>query len=249
MKQLLYLLLPAVLLAGCKTQNLVVEDRDTERFQHRVMDSAFLYCADYEYRIAKDDKISMSIWGHDNLSIGSLFGIYNSNEVYGKWVMVDARGYITLPKLGEFRIQGMSVTEAKDSLRRLYARWIVNPVIEVKVLNKEITILGELRNPGKYNVERDMNSLFDLIARAGDFEMYADRRRVKIIRQRGTVVRMINVDLTHADNYLNRNIQLVPGDLVVVPSKKSKDFEKRISAIIPIASSTTAAAIMIGTLL
>jgi polysaccharide biosynthesis/export protein len=249
MKTTVFLVLPIFFLFSCKTQNLAVERKSETRFQHQVVDSAFLYCADYEYRVCKDDKVSMSIWGHDDLSIGSLFGIYNSNEVYGKWVMVDNRGNITLPKAGEFHIQGMSLTEAKDSLKKIYKKWLVNPVIEVKVLNKEITILGELKNPGKYTVEKDMNSLFDMIARAGDFEMYANKKAVKIIRQLGTEVKMINVDITHADNFLNRNIQLLPGDLVVVPSKKSKDFEKRISAIIPIASSTTAVGILLKSFL
>ncbi len=249
MKTILITLIAMVLLASCKTQNLMVTSKKDTHYQHQVLDSEFLYCAEYEYRIGKDDKISMSMWGHDDMSVGSLFGIYNSNEVYGKWVMVDASGRITLPKLGDFHIQGMTVTEAKDSLRRLYSKWIVNPVIEVKVLNKEITILGELKTPGKYLVEKDMNSLLDIIARAGDFEPYADKRSVKIIRQSAIGVKMINVDLTKADNYFNRNLLLHPGDLVIVPSKKSKDFEKRISAIIPIASSTTAAAILATTFL
>ncbi len=248
MKHWIYLLPLLCLLSACKTQNLMVQDKADTRYQHKQPDTAFVFNEHYQYRVHKDDKISMSIWGHDELSVGSLFGIYNSNEVYGKWVMVDDRGEITLPKIGQFHIQGMTLIEAKDSLRKLYGRWLVNPVIELKTLNKEITILGELKNPGKYVMERDMNSLFDVIAKAGDFEMYANKKAIKIIRQEGAGVRMVNVDLTRSDNYLNRNILLFPGDLVVVPSKKSKDFEKRIAAIIPIASSTTAAAILIGLL-
>lgn len=249
MKYIAYFLLYITALSSCKTHNLLVEKKGESRFQHQKPDSAFLYDESYEYRIVKDDKISMSVWGHDDLSIGSLFGIYNSNEVYGKWVMVDNKGQITLPKVGYFHIQGLTVMQAKDSLQKVYAKWLVNPVIEVKVLNKEITILGELKNPGKYLVEKDMTSLFDIIARAGDFEPYANKKTIKVVRQFGKEVKMINVDITKADNYLNRNIQLHPGDVVVVPSKKSKDFEKRISTIIPLASSATAAAIVIGTIL
>lgn len=242
-------LLLVFLFAACKTQNLVVEKKKDERFQHIVQDSAFTYEENYEYRVRKDDKISMSVWGHDDLSIGSLFGIYNSNEVYGKWVMVNNAGNITLPKIGDFNIMGLTLSEAKDSLKRIYGKWLVNPVIEVKVLNKEITVLGELRNPGKYIVDRDMNSVFDLVAMAGGFEEYASKTNIKVIRQWGKQVKMINVDLTIAGNYLNRNIQLHPGDVLVVPSKKSKDFDKRVATIIPFASSATAAAVLIKTFL
>lgn len=251
MKRLIYFFsaIAVLLLASCKTQNLVVQEKSNTRFQHEQPDSAFLFDQQYEYRIRKDDKVSVSFWGNDDLSVGSVYGIYNSNEVYGKWLLVDARGNITLPRLGNFRVEGRSVVELEDSLVVAYKKWLVNPVIEVKVLNKEITILGELRNPGKYVVERDNNTLLDLVSLAGGYEFYANLRSIKVTRQQGDSVKMVNVDLTRGEDYLNRNIQLHPGDLVVVPSKKNKEFDKRISTIIPLASSTTAAAIVVGTFL
>lgn len=251
MKHPVYLFIMAMIaiMASCKTQNLMVQHKKNIRFQHKLPDSAFLFDEHYEYRIHKDDKISVSFWGHDDLSVGSVYGIYNSNEVYGKWLMVDNRGQITLPRIGNFRIQGLSVIEAKDTLATVFKKWIVNPVIEVKVLNKQITILGELRNPGKYVVEKDNNTLLDLVSMAGGYEFYANLKSVKIIRQEGAAVKMVNVDLTSGEDYLKRNIQLHPGDLVVVPSKKNKEFDKRIATIIPLASSTTAAAVVIGTFL
>jgi polysaccharide export outer membrane protein len=225
------------------------ERKEDVRYQHVYSDSVFMYKPDYEYRIRKDDKITMSIWDHDDLSIGSLYGIYNSNEVYGKWVLVDANGQVTLPRIGNFSIGGMTVIEAKDSLAKLYGKWIVNPIIEVKVINKEINVLGEVKTPGKFVVDKDNNTIFDIVARAGDFDFYANKKCVKIIRQDGASVKMINVDLTHADNYLNRNIQVLPGDMVIVPSKKNKEFDKRISTIIPIVSSISALALMLGLVL
>lgn len=225
------------------------EHKDDVRYQHVYSDSVFMYKPDYQYRIRKDDKITMSIWDHDDLSIGSLYGIYNSNEVYGKWVLVDANGQVTLPRIGNFTIGGMTVIEAKDSLAKLYGKWIVNPIIEVKVINKEINVLGEVKTPGKFVVDKDNNTIFDIVARAGDFDFYANKKCVKIIRQDGASVKMINVDLTHADNYLNRNIQVLPGDMVIVPSKKNKEFDKRISTIIPIVSSISALALMLGLVL
>lgn len=249
MKNLLYILLLVIGLAACKPQNLVVEAKKDMRYQHVDSDSVFMFKPNYEYRIRKDDKITMSIWDHDDLSVGSLFGIYNSNEVYGKWVLVDARGQVTLPRIGNFTIEGMTVIEAKDSLAKLYGKWVVNPIIEVKVINKEINVLGEVKTPGKFVVDKDNNTIFDIVARAGDFDFYANKKCVKIIRQDGLSVKMINVDLTHADNYLNRNIQVLPGDMVIVPSKKNKEFDKRISTIIPIVSSISALALMLGLVL
>jgi polysaccharide export outer membrane protein len=251
MKRLEQLIFLAVLLAGfasCKTQNLLAEKKEDAKFQHIQTDSAFLYNSNYEYRVRKDDKISVSFWNHDDLSVGSIYGIYNSNEVYGKWLLVDAKGNITLPRIGNFKIEGMTVIEAENILTGYYKKWIVDPVIEVKVLNKEITIIGELKNPGKYVVEKDNNTLLDVVSMAGGYDFYANLKSIKIIRQQQDSVKMMNVDLTDASDYLKRNIQIFPGDLVVVPSKKYKEFDKRIATIIPLASTTTAVAILLGAL-
>lgn len=245
----MYLFAAAGLLSACKTQNLAVQPAAEQRYQHEQPDSAFLFNEQYEYHIRRDDKVSVSFWGNDDLSVGSVYGIYNSNEVYGKWLLVDVRGNITLPRLGNYHVEGKSVVELEDTLTTLYKTWIRNPVIEVKVLNKDITILGELRNPGKYVVEKDNNTLLDLVSMAGGYEFYANLTAIKIIRQEGSTVRMVNVDLTCSTDFLKRNIQLHPGDLVIVPSRKNKEFDKRISTIIPLASSTTAAAVMISTFL
>lgn len=234
------------LLTGCKTQNLFEQKKKEIVYQHEVPDSVFLYNGNYEYVIRRDDKISFSFWNHDDLSVGSIYGIYNSNEVYGKWLLVDAKGNITLPVIGNFHIEGLTIVEAEDTLVKLFKPTVVNPVIEVRVLNKEITVLGELRTPGKYTVDRENNNLMEIIAMAGGYEFYANLKLVKVIRQKGSSVRMVNIDLTNNSNYFLSNIQLHPGDLVIIPSKKCKEFDKRISTIIPLASSTTAAAILLG---
>ena len=230
---------------SCKTQNLLVEKRAKQEGVN-VLDSTFSYDPAYEHSIRKDDKLSISVWGQDELSVGSVYGIYNSNEVYGKWLLVDQRGNIELPKFGSFHVEGYTLPELKDSLRNIYQRWILTPVVDVKVLNKEITILGEVRNPTVIHVDKDRNSLLEMISKTGGFEFYANLRHVKVLRQQGEHVHVADIDLTHSGNYLAKNIQLHPGDIVIVPSKRYKTFDKRISTIIPFTSTITAAAILMS---
>jgi len=120
--------------------------------------------------------------------------------------------------------------------------------VDVKVLNKEIAVMGEVRNPAVIQVDKDQNTLLELVSKAGGFEMYANLKLIKILRQEGENVRVTNIDLTRMKDVPNQNIVLHPGDYVIVPSKKSKDFDKRISTIIPFATVTSAAAILIGLL-
>lgn len=238
------LTLAAAMMSSCKTQNLLSGNRS----QKVQLDSVFRFNPGYEHIIRKDDKISISVWGQDELSVGSSYGIYNSNEVYGKWLLVDQNGNIELPRYGTFRVEGLRVTELKTTLKGIFGKWIVNPIVDVKVLNKEITVLGEVRNPAVVTVDKDRNSLLEVISKTGGFEFYANLKHVKILRQDGPHVHIANIDLTRSDNVLATNIQLYPGDYVIVPSRKTKVFDKRISTIIPFATTATAAAILLGAL-
>ncbi|MBL0745836.1 polysaccharide biosynthesis/export family protein [Chryseolinea lacunae] len=248
MKNQIFLLLAlAVLMASCKTQNLFEQTRHQREAAQAAADTVFRFNPHYQYTLRKDDKVSISVWGQDELSVGSEYGIYNSNEVYGKWLLVDLYGNVVLPKFGTFHVAGYTLPQLKDTLQNLYRKWIVKPVVDVKVLNKFITVMGEVRNPTAVQVDKDHNTLLDLISRTGGFEFYADLKRIKVLRQEGENVRVTNLDLTRAEEYLSKNIQLHPGDVVIVPSKHYKTFDKRISTIIPFTSTMTAAAILIGT--
>ena len=234
-----------LLLDSCKTQNLFHFSPEKENEEIK-LDSIFRYRADYQHIIEIDNKVNISVWGQDELSIGSVYGIYNSNEVYGKWLMVDANGNIEIPKIGTMMVKGMTLPMLKDSIKSLISQWIADPIVDVKVMNKEITLLGEFRNPAVIHVDKDNNSLLELVAKAGGFEYYANLKSIKVLRQDGPKVKIANIDLTIASDEGARNIQLRPGDIIIAPSKKNKEFDKRISTIIPIATSATSAAILIG---
>ena len=238
--KLLVLFTLLIFFTSCKTQNIFES-------KMAINDSlAFRYDADYQYKIRKDDKISISVWGDEELSVGSIYGIYNSNEVYGKWLMVDVNGNIEIPKIGTKNVLNKTVPELKDEIKTNLKKWLVNPVIDVKVLNKEITVLGEVKSPNVIKIDVDNVNLLQIISKAGGFDSYANIKKVKILRQEGENVRVTNLDLTTDADILNTNIMLHPGDIVIVPSKKNKEFDKRISVIIPFTTAISAAAIIIG---
>lgn len=240
MKKILITLAIVLLFTSCRTYNLIENKTGP-------MDKAvFSYDANYQYKIRKDDKISISVWGEDNLSVGSVYGIYNSNEVYGKWLLVDINGNIEVPRIGTKNVLGKTIPELKEEIKNEMTKWLVTPIVDVKVLNKEITILGEVRNPNTIQVDKDKNNLFEMISKTGGFDFYANLKAIKILRQEGENVKVTNIDLTKSDDILNTNILLHPGDIVIVPSKKNKEFDKRISTIIPFTTTVSAAAIIMG---
>ena len=245
MKKLILLILTStLLLSSCKTSNLFI-DKEASNYVED-LDSIFINNNDYQYHIRKDDKITISLWGQNELSVGSTYGIYNSNEVYGKWLMVDANGNIEIPKIGTFNVENMTIITLKDSLKERYKEWIKNPVVDLKVLNREITVLGEVRDPQTINIDKERNTLLDMIARCKGFDAYANMKYIKVFRQVNEDVYVANINLEEKGNHLMKNINLYPGDVVIVPSKKYKEFDKRISTIIPFTTTLTAAAIFMG---
>jgi polysaccharide export outer membrane protein len=204
------MLLLCMSICSCRTQNIFV----TAKTANDSIPQPFILPQHVQYRIQKDDKVSISLWDHDDLSVGSIYGIYNSNEVYGKWLLVDVRGEISIPKYGNLHIEGMTVVEAEDTLRGIYGTWVVNPIVEVKVLNKEVTVIGEVKSPGKFTLDEDNTTLIEMIARAGDFDFYADKKQVQVMRINGDRSEKTTLNLTDGNNFPLTNIRILPGDII-----------------------------------
>ena len=241
---LLFILISASLISSCTTMNLLSEELKEEDMTS-VEEKLFRFDPDYQYTIRKDDKISISVWKQSELSVGSSYGIYNSNEVYGKWLMVDANGKIEVPKIGTQYVEHLTMPELKEMIKDSLSDLLVNPIVDVKVLNREISLLGEFRDPASVPVDKEKNYLLDLVAQVGGFEFYANLKEIKVLRQIGEDTQVINLDLSKNGDYKYKNIPLYPGDIVIAPSKSFKAFDRRISNIIPFTSALTAAALFL----
>jgi polysaccharide export outer membrane protein len=184
-----------------------------------------------------DDKITISVWEHEELSVGSVHTIYNVSEEVGKWLLIDANGEVQLPMIGKIKLGGLTVSEAVDNLRKEYGKTIQKPIVNIKVLNNQITILGEVQKPGLYIFSTDNIKLTDVVGRASGFTDYAKTRSIKIIRSKES----FTIDLT---NIAFNETKVIPGDVIYIPPAGSKKFDRLTSKLIPIASLLTAIALV-----
>lgn len=220
-------------LFSCSTQQLLMSENHADIIDLLPKDSA------YQHRIQVDDKLSLSIWNHDDLSIGSVFSIYNSNEAFGKWVLIDEDGNAQLPKIGEVHLEGLTCIEAADTLERLYAKHIKDPIIVAKVLNRHVTVLGEVRMPGYIILEEEQVNLMDVIGKAQGFSDYADLSSVRLVRGNKSYY----LDLQELESVFYHNIIVHSGDILIVSSKKGKSLDQKAPTLIPFASALTAIAV------
>ncbi|GAB3635210.1 hypothetical protein GCM10027422_08000 [Hymenobacter arcticus] len=222
-------LLVLSLLSSC-TQNLFQTKRSTP------WSTALAVGPDYQYRLRKDDKISISVWDHEELSVGSIYSLYSVNETDGKWTLVDAAGNLNMPKVGAYHVEGLTIAQAEEQLEQVLGKWVVNPQITLKVLNLQVTVLGEVNAPGNQRIDKEHNTLIEVLGKAGDFGVYGDKRHVKVLRQNAQGTKTTEIDLTQLNGFEQDNITILPGDVVYVPSKSGKQFDRKSPSVLGIAS-------------
>ncbi len=192
-----------------------------------------------EKMLEAGDKISLSIWGHDELSIGSIHTVYNSPDesASGKWVMIDANGEVNLPQIGKVKLEGMTIANAEKQLKEIYSKQIQNPILSLRILSNQVTVLGEVQRPGTYVFHTDYTRLVDMIGKANGFTDYAKTTEIKIIRGTET----IKVDLTSA---ASNEMTVLPRDVIYIPPGRNKAFDRFAAKMIPLASLLTALALV-----
>ena len=193
-----------------------------------------------EKALKPDDKIMVSVWDHDDLSVGNLQSVVSLQEEYGKWVMIDSKGEVNLPQIGTVKLQGLNVREATLLLEKTYSQFIQKPNVNIRVLSNQVTILGEVRSQGNYIFSSDNIRLTDLIGKAQGFTDYARTKNIQIVRGE----KQFKVDLTNSYNVANHDVIIYPGDVVYVPSSGNKGFDRFSSKLIPVASLLTAIALL-----
>lgn len=183
------------------------------------------------------DKISLSVWGHDELSVGSVHSVYGIPEEAGKWLQIDENGNVNFPQIGKVKMDGMTLLKAEEKLVELYSQYIQKPILNLRLLSNQVTVLGEVRSPGNYVFHTDQVRLVDIIGKANGFTDYAKTTDIKIIRG----IETINVDLTKT---VNNEIMVTSKDVIYVAPGRNKSFDRVASKLIPLASLLTALALV-----
>ena len=237
MKAPIYIIL-IIFLTSCKTINLFQSNGDALKdiVLFEILEK------NYEHKLAPDDKVSLSIWNHDDLSIGSVYSIYNTNESFGKWILIKHDSTASIPFIGRMNLVGFTVAQAESIIIDSLKTYIKNPIIEIKILNKEVTVLGEVKSPGNYLLEKESNTLIECIGKAQGLNFYADTKRIQIIRDDIPYI----IDLTQLESFNKKNIYLKANDIIYIPSKKGKKLALKSPVLIPFATLLTSIGVFIS---
>jgi len=136
-------------------------------------------------------------------------GAVSSNQV------VDDDGMVNLAYIDKVKIVGMDCSAAQRLIENRYkeAKIFTNPTITVTVTAQRfVNITGEIKGGGRVAYLPDM-TLMTGIAAAGGFTDFADKKRVKFVREGRVVV----IDTTKISKDPSKDVRVLPGDQIYVP--------------------------------
>jgi polysaccharide export outer membrane protein len=97
--------------------------------------------------------------------------------------MVDKRGMITLPYVGEFLAAGLTLREMELFLGKQLERFVKAPIVKVRFLNHYVNVLGDVGAASQVSMNNERITLFDVLARTGDLKSTAIRSNILVIRE------------------------------------------------------------------
>ncbi len=159
-----------------------------------------------EYKVGPEDVLQIHVWGDEQLS---------------PQVVVRPDGKISLPLVGEIMCAGRSVEEVRLEIERKVKTYVPDTPVSVMVLqvnSPKVYIIGKVNSPGMYIMGHHM-SLTQALALAQGFNPFAETDSVLLIRGSGTnqITYTYDYDDLARGRDLMQNVQLLPGDTIVVP--------------------------------
>ena len=161
--------------------------------------------------------------------------VFNEDQLTNKYT-VDTDGSITFPLIGRFAVGGKTTRQIEEDLTKaLQPDWLKRAQISVEVAqyrSRSIYVLGEVRQPGRYNIEGPM-TLLEVIANAGSTTPMASNQVIVQRYKEGlpaavsapatpgdarwAEVTRINLDEMR-EGKLSANLLLQDSDIILVPA-------------------------------
>ena len=212
MKNLIYYLILLLTMFSCKPkENMVYMEKEKNIAESKINQAVF-----YGAHIQSGDVLDIKVTAFDENAVRP-FNLYSMNnststgQVNGQTAqlapqgyLVDNEGFIYFPVLGKLYIKGMTLAQLRADLEKRLLAYLTDPLVSIKQLNFNITVLGEVKNPGQYTNPSDKITVLQALGLAGDMTDYGNRTNVKLIREIDGVSKTFTIDFT------NKNITNSP---------------------------------------
>lgn len=151
--------------------------------------------------------------------LGAQTDTYSSYNQGVNGYTVDLSGEIDFPVLGKVMVSGLSREEVSAKVKTLLEanKLVRDPVVTVDFMNLTISVMGEVVNPGRYNINKDKLTILDAISMAGDLTIYGVRENVCVIREEAGKQQTYRINLLSTSDVVNSPVYYVrQNDIIYV---------------------------------
>jgi polysaccharide export outer membrane protein len=139
----------------------------------------------------------------------------------GQTYQVEDDGNVALPVIGRIHVAGLTRTEAMKLIEDDYRKQVLkDPIIDLKIVNLKITLLGEVKSQGNYPLIKDKTSLIEMIGEAGGLTEKANEKNIKIIRGDPKNPQITEVDLSKTGTLADPRLILENNDIIYIAENK-----------------------------
>lgn len=154
--------------------------------------------------------------------------------------VVDSAGDIHFPVLGNIHVEGLTPKDLNDLLTSKLTTYLKDPIVNIRILNFTVTILGEVARPGAYTVSGEKISINEALGLAGDLTIYGRRDNILVIRENEGKKTYTYLDFRSSDLLDSDYYYLQQNDVVYVEpnsaQRQSSSFNRNSTVYISIAS-------------
>jgi polysaccharide export outer membrane protein len=167
------------------------------------------------YRISRDDVLLLS---------------FPLSPELNQKLTVQPDGFISLQSAGDVHVEGLTVRELVEAVKRAYEHILHDPIVDVDLADFQkplYTVLGQVGKPGQYDLRSD-TTVTQAIAVAGGFSPTAKTQvfLYRAVSANWAEVRELKLkDLLNGKN-VSEDVHLRPGDMIFVPEKFIANFKK-----------------------
>jgi polysaccharide export outer membrane protein len=135
---------------------------------------------------------------------------------------VNDAGMIELPLLGKIPVEGLTTSDASDTIENRVVRLFKTPSVTVRFANLKVSVLGEVLHPGVFILANEKNTILDALSMAGDMTIFGKRQNVLLIRDSAGHSNFIRFNLNSKDLVRQDYYFLRQNDVLYIEPGKGK---------------------------
>ncbi len=235
-KRLLVLALIAIFVSSCASRKEVVYFQDAKDFETVVDTDTFAS----KFKVNDILNIYISTFDSEATRPFNLIKATENGRSEAVDYLIDKDGFIDYPVLGKLKLEGLTVQEAKELFREKLSIYLKDPIVNIRLTNFRVTVLGSVNRPGTYTISGERITILEALGQAGDLNIKGRRDNVLVIRDfNGTKV-YTRINLTNKESMNSPVYYLTQNDVVYVEPNKSaissSSLDSRTSVVISIVS-------------